>query len=307
LRFDTILAQYLYQHRKLNLPGIGVFEADSTVHAPEDNDKQRPSLEGITFKRVTVHEPDDDLVEFIKEKTGKMKPLAFSDLESFLALGKQFLYIGKPFYLEGIGTLYLSKDGSFIFTPGEFITSKLEDPNVERSEVKKKSVFEEDRVKHESSNNNIKKFFLALVILAVLGAAGYGGHYLYKTYMANPDGSLFQVSSTPATDTAGNGTQQLSTSQPEGEPGTAAMENTASAPGTYKFVVESTDNKIRAKNRFDVLKSYGNKIRMETKDSVRFKLFFILPATDADTLRIRDSLNRWYYGNSSTIRVSVEK
>jgi hypothetical protein len=125
--------------------------------------------------------------------------------------------------------------------------------------------------------------------------------------MANPDGSFFQTSSTAVSDTAGNEAPQLSEGQTINDPGTGATEKTAAPPGTYKFVVETTENKIRAKNRFDVLKSYGNKIQMETSDSVRFKLFFILPATDADTLRMRDSLNRWYYGNSSTIRVYVEK
>jgi len=46
---------------------------------------------------------------------------------------------------------------------------------------------------------------------------------------------------------------------------------------------------------------------METTDSINFKLYYVIPATEKDTLRIRDSLNRWYYGNTQKIRVSVEK
>ncbi len=303
MKFDLILAQYLYQHRKLNLPGIGTFEADSTVHAPDENDK-KPSLEGIAFHRTTVLNADDDLIDFIKEQTGKMKPLAISDLESFLTLGKQFLYIGKPFYLEGIGTLSLAKEGGFIFTPGEFVTTKLEDPNVERSEGKKKSVFEEDRIKHESSNNTIKKIFLALGIIAALAGIGWGGYYVYQTYIRQQDSSTFHESVNVVTDSSAQ--VRDSSALPNGSEA-LPLENTTTDAGSYKFIVETTDNKLRARNRYDVLKSYGNKIRMESKDSIRYKLFFILPATDADTLRIRDSLNRWYYGNSKTIRVSVEK
>ncbi|MFN8244987.1 MAG: hypothetical protein U0T56_01200 [Ferruginibacter sp.] len=37
-------------------------------------------------------------------KTRKIKPLATSDLESFTMLGKQFMNIGKPLILEGLGT-----------------------------------------------------------------------------------------------------------------------------------------------------------------------------------------------------------
>lgn len=137
LKFDTLLATYLYQKKKLDLPGIGTFEVDNPVYVDDENEKQKPPIENITFHNATITKADDDLIKFIGVQTGKMKPLAISDLESFLTLGKQFLYMGKPFYLEGIGTLHLTKDGRFQFIPGESITIKLDDPNVVRSEEKK--------------------------------------------------------------------------------------------------------------------------------------------------------------------------
>ena len=36
---------------------------------------------GITFKNTQIINPDDALIQFIKDHTGKMKPLAAADLE----------------------------------------------------------------------------------------------------------------------------------------------------------------------------------------------------------------------------------
>jgi hypothetical protein len=55
-----------------------------------------------------------------------------------------------------------------------------------------------------------------------------------------------------------------------------------------------------------VLKAYGNKIQPSTQDSITYKLFYALRAAAADTAHIRDSLNRWYYGNTKSIRVKIE-
>jgi len=66
-----------------------------------------------------------------------------------------------------------------------------------------------------------------------------------------------------------------------------------SMAGTYRFVIEQS-LKVRAMDRFSKLKSYGLNIQMETTDSIHFKLFMVLKATPADTLRIRDSLSLLY-------------
>jgi hypothetical protein len=311
LNFDSLLAQYLYHNKKLNLPGIGTFETDSTVYVAEDSEKQKTSVRGITFRNANITKADDDLIDFIKEQTGKMKPLAISDLESYLTLGKQFLYIGKPFYLEGIGTLQLTKDGRFEFLPGEYISTKLEDPNIERSEGKKRSVHEENRIQQESNSNTIKIILLVLGIIATVVVIGWGGYYFYNKNAISEssslvnDSALLQDSSSslfPADSfSSAGGTVQ----HPASQSNTSRAE--LGAPGTYKFVVESTSNKTKALNRFRDLRSFGNKIQMETKDSTMFRLYYSIPATPADTLRIRDSLNRWYYGNARKIRVKVEQ
>jgi hypothetical protein len=309
LRFDLLLAQYLYKKKKLNLPGIGVFEADNTVFAPEEN--ITPSLEGITFHNTSVYKADDDLIDFIKEQTGKMKPLAISDLESYLTLGKQFLYIGKPFYLEGIGTLHLTKDGHIEFVPGEYVTTKLEDPNVERSENKKKSVHEEDRIQKESNSNTFRKILLGVIIIGGLALISWGSYYLYnKNYNQEQSAGLIdstgtQHNTSPAALSPDSLQSAVESLTDPAQPGATPA---VSTPKTaYKFVVEVTDNQLRAFNKYNDLRTYGNKIELDASDTNHYKLFYTILATPADTVRIRDSLNRWYYRNSTTIRVHVEQ
>ena len=64
--------------------------------------------------------------------------------------------------------------------------------------------------------------------------------------------------------------------------------------GTYKFVIERTANKARALRRYNQLVENLAPVKLETKDSTLFKLYFVLPATPSDTARIRDSLKIWY-------------
>ncbi len=316
LRFDLLLAQYLYQHKKLNLPGIGIFEADSSVYASDESDRQKQAMEGITFTNKNILKADDGLIDFIKEQTGKMKPLAISDLESYLTLGKQFLYIGKPFYLEGIGTLQLAKDGRFEFIPGQYISTKLEDPNIERSEGKTRSVHEEKRIKQESNTNTIKKILLVLLVIGGLALIGWGSFYFYNMYVNQQSNMVADDSTTTKHNASSISLEDsiLKATTPKNDTQAIVspqvmqpVEAVSTVPGNYKFVIESTNDKIRALKRYRELRSYGNKILLQTNDSTNFKLYYSLPATPGDTLRIRDSLSRWFYKNSTTRRVHIEQ
>ena len=299
MKFDTLLAQYLYQHKKLNLPGIGTFEADASYGVADEGDKIK-SPESISYRNVRVLQPDDDLIDFIKTHTGKMKPLALSDLEDYVALGKQFLNIGKPFFIEGIGTLKLTKEGRYEFTPGAYVTTKLEDPNFEKSENRTAGEYREDRIRYEQNNGSIKKALLAFGIVATLALIGWAGYYLY-TMSANTEDPVVIPENNRAETILQDSLENARVSD---SLNAAALAD--SNAGKYKFIVERT-TKARAMRRYNDLISFGSKIKYETTDSVSYRLFYLLPATPADTTRMRDSINRWYYGNNKKIRVSVEK
>ena len=314
MKFDVILAQYLNQHKKLNLPGIGTFETDNSSLSWDENGKQKAAGSGITFKNAPVAKADDDLITYITEQTGKMKPLAISDLESFLTLGKQFLYIGKPFYLEGIGTLQFAKGGSFDFVPGEYITTKLEDPSQERAEERKRLAESEERQpanpSRATNRNGGRGVLTWLIILLSLGLVGWAAYYFYTVHNAGqpvvPKDTTAVTPRNTFTDPvpAENGAALVNA--PDTMVKKPVQQSYYDKDNFRKFIVERTTDKQRALNRYRKLKSFGNDIEMETSDSITFSIFFIMPATAADTARIRDSLDRWYYGNSKSNRVIVE-
>jgi len=75
LKLATLVPQYFYKHRKLSLPGIGVFSLDENVTIPDPDDKNyRDFLQHIAFKQTNVTKAEDALIDFIREHTGKIKP-----------------------------------------------------------------------------------------------------------------------------------------------------------------------------------------------------------------------------------------
>lgn len=315
MKLESLLALYLYQKKKLNLPGIGTFEAANEIAVPEDNDKHPARVEGITFQSKFVPEPDDDFIEFIKTHTGKMKPLAISDLESYLMLSKQFLNIGKPFYIEGIGTLQKVNDGSLQFTPGEYVSTKLEPPSLEKHAAAENKKVRQREEHHDYSRggSGSKKALMLFVFVATIALIGVGGYFLYKSNTPEDEITHTAVNSiSPITDSSNNTTNVYSdsltvNSNADTTSSTMAAAPVSTAPGNYKFIMETTASKNRALTRHAYVNKISRRIQLEAKaDSSLFKIFVVLPASPADTARIKDSLNAWYYGKKE-MKIKIEQ
>jgi cell division septation protein DedD len=177
LKLPQLLSQYLYQTRKLDLPGIGSFTLDAGAVIPQESDRlgQQPAT-GISFKNASIHTPDDALILFIKEHTGKMKSLVASDLDFYLTTGRQLLNIGKAFYIEGVGTLLKNKEGRLDFTPGDYLVAKLED----KSGAERKGNSYDEPPREEPKSSNGRQTLLLIGLVAGLVLIGWGGYYLYK-------------------------------------------------------------------------------------------------------------------------------
>ena len=79
-----------------------------------------------------------------------MKALASSDLCSYIELARQFLNIGKPFQIEGIGTLVRNKSGELEFTPDHLLVGKMKDGGIK--ELSATSTSDESITTYESLN-----------------------------------------------------------------------------------------------------------------------------------------------------------
>jgi hypothetical protein len=326
LKLPQLLSQFLYQTRKLDLPGIGSFTLDQGAVIPggSENHPQTPAA-GISFKNTVIHAPDDELIRFIQTHTGKMKPLAAADLDFFLTSGKEMLNVGKPFHLEGIGTLLANKEGLLLFTPGEYSTARLEEPGPTRRESSEKRKSNSDDASSGytgraqsagAKSNSARQVLLLLGIIGGLIIIGWGGYSLYKkNTLPEPSAEHPPVITHDTTTTRPDTTTSIKASgssiKPSGSntvvPGQMAAGSTAPAPvptppvqapppvtppGTslYKFVILETTRKAHALRRYNQLLGFQLNIKMETKDSSYFKLYFPISATFRDTTHIKDSL-----------------
>jgi hypothetical protein len=289
LKLATALAKYLYLHKNLNLPGVGTFTIDQSIVVPEVTDKTFVDFtRQIKFTRKNITAPDDALIEFIREQTKKIKPLAVSDLESYLEDGRILLNIGKPFELEGIGTILKLRDGTLEFTAGDAAYSRIESLYTSEKEEGPKKSLSRDEVGAPAQPGS-RKALIGLSIIAGLVLVVWGGYSLYDRSAQSASMTIVENASI---DTATVSTDTASLiAQPQLAAQTVADAN---LPQDYKFIIEKTANKKRAVRRYNQLRSYYIDVQMETPDSTIYKLYFKLPALTSDTIRIKDSLQRMY-------------
>lgn len=283
LKLAPLLAQFLYANKRLDLIGIGSFSLDPS--AVMDPGAALPTP--IYFENNPSIRESPDLVNFISGQTGKMKALAAADLNSHLELIQEFLNIGKPFQLDGIGSLVKIRSGEYEFKAGELLAEKIKDLYAKEatSPEEPEGSFATYKPFLEKEKRSIawQKPAVALLILVGIGLAVLGGYVLYKRN--NPAQARLQPQEEqpPVTRTA------IPATEAPAEDSFANRTAAASYPGHYKYVLE-TAGKKRAMERFNKLKLYQWDVHMETADSLRFKLFLLLPTPGTDTTRVRDSL-----------------
>lgn len=273
------------------MPGLGTFLMDSSATIELDSKQNKPvNLEGISFESKSSIKDTPELIQFISSQTGKIKALAAADLESHLGLAQQFLNIGKPFLFDGIGSLVKIRSGEYDFTSGQAIYVPALN---KESSVKDTSAYttgEEDVHDYKSvlyprktKSQPWRKPVAIILLIGGLGLAIWGGYTVYKRSASKKD-------ETAVADDKKNETVLVEDPviKQESAPLTA---HTASAPaGNYKFILE-TANAQRAFTRFSRLKTFQWDVQMETRDSLSYKLYMILPASPADTTRLIDSLS----------------
>lgn len=281
MKFDDLLAQYLYENKSLQLQGIGTFELDKNVSLPNETDKQvYYPIEGLTFLYNTKDVTNEDLVMFLVKRLGKIQPLVRSDLDSYLSNIKQFINIGKPYTIEGIGTLHKNNQGTYEFTPGNFLPVKEElSPKREAGEH---SIHPAER----KSSGGGKGFALVLVILAssiALAAIGWGVYTFFIKDKASEN------SAEPITEQTTDSTNTDSL-----QPNSVLVTPTSDSV-QYKMVFEATPLLSRVNTRTTFLRKEGMTIGVDTtrtENDVRYRMYIPVTLMPADTTRVKDSLFR---------------
>ena len=283
MKLSPLLAQYLSTNKQLSLANIGRFALDDSGI--------------ITFEQDASVKEDAALVSFIAEQSGKMKSLVSADLDSSLELARQFLNIGKPYLFEGIGTLSKNKSGNYDFIQNNISVEKNKETGNDGRDMTSTTEnsftdYEEMFSPRKPKGPATKKIVTWLVAIAGLLLAVYGGYLVY-TKSKDKKGTVITKQDPIVVKTQEN--------LPKAKDSIPAVSKTVdSSSGTYRFVIEKAARQ-RAFARYANLQKIKVNVKMDTKDSVLFNLFFVLPATPADTARIRDSLQIRYSTRGKTV------
>jgi hypothetical protein len=262
----------------------------SGIPTTESSKQRSAAPDGVSFVNNPSLKDSPDLVAFISSQTGKMRALANADLESHIELIQQFLNIGKTYEFEGIGTIVKKKGGVY-----EFIALSAPPEKVKEYKVKETSGHskQEEVIKsppkapkapkekkdYDSFLATPKVSFgwrrpvMAFLVLCGIGLAIWGG---------------YTISKNAAADDATEVLAPVTTAPPPVIDSTAIKAALAKSKD-YKYILQ-VSQKQTAIRRYNQLRTNLWDVKMETNDSVQYKLFLLLPS-NTDTTRILDSLS----------------
>lgn len=296
VKFDDQLAAYLYENKTLRLEGIGTFTLDNKVSVPHEQEKEiYYPIEGLSFTYNPKSDTDEDLITFLVKKLHKIQPLIRSDLESYLSNIKQFINLGKPYTIEGVGTLSKNNQGTYEFTPGNFLPVK------EELNPKRENAEHNYPVRSQSSAGRVLVIILIVIAaLAALGGIGWGvSNLLTNKQITNENeqqtGFIDTVPQTVADTTAPVTTVHTAH---DSSPTSLAEESISSGSDSvsYKMIFEITPLLQRAHKRTMQLHSYNTRSKYDTiheNEMVKYRLFIPLRIRPADTTHVKDSLSKF--------------
>jgi hypothetical protein len=201
---EQLITLFVYQHGEISLQGIGQIRLLDAVPDAEYIQKNKSvPITGIEFKHLKTAATSPDFIRFYATQRGKIASLAENDIEAYLSMAVQFLNIGNPFEIKGLGALAKNKDGVLSLTPGYFLAIKAEEA---MGKLKERHV--EDPAHHgpgaaydEEKRNRMSpqtKGILAIVLLVLLVVVGW---WMYKAFVATPETASTESLSPVNTDT----------------------------------------------------------------------------------------------------------
>lgn len=304
MKIEQLIVQHLYNTKRVAIQGIGIFKLKPDVILPTEGDKDfsMPS-DAFSFEYNLKTPEDEGLVDFIVQQTRKIKPLATSDLESYSILSKQFLNLGKPLVIEGVGTIQINQKGDYEFIPGQFITPKIDDIPKQLREKRDESVsFESEATTDNSRRNLIIGLSLAGLILAGLA-------FYYFLALKKPTGSDTSEQTITINDTFNKEiikTDSLKTDTTlKNRPDSVGLDTNIAGSATqiiktdsssFKIILKEYSTQESVQKAYARLTSYGHKVLIIKIDSTRYKLAIPFTLPLSDTVRVRDSLKIFFGG-----------
>lgn len=294
MKIDQVFIYYLLKFKELPLQGIGTFRLEGAVSEPSDPDKPFviPS-DAISFEYNSRITEDSRLVDFISETTGKIKPLASADLDSYLMLGRQFINIGKPLIIPNIGTIEKTNSGELVFKGGQYMMERLT-PVHTHHEMEEAEPTADESFSDFPRKRSSGRAMLYIILLIILGFIAWA---VWRYAFNGPqEETITHTDITPVPDTTAANIDSSSVVKDAGQP----VDTTG-----FKVVVGLYKTLAAAQNRVIELKKSNRNVIMYTTDSTQYKVAETFDLPLSDTTRVIDSLRR-YYGSGANRPYTIE-
>lgn len=297
MKIEQLIVQHLFRNKKLSLQDIGTFYLSADIALPAENDKENVLPENAVRFEFDKKAPiDEELIAFIVEKTRKIKPLATSDLESYCILARQFLNIGKPFSIEGLGNLQKNQSGIYEYVPDSQLhtPAEIQGPSNIREKADEAIDFSVTSTPAPSKTKWgwIGFFFF---ILAVAASVYF--------YFQNQNKSNNLEKLVPVKDTGADEIQVSDslifkdTTSLLPQPPQISRDTIRSNADSLKIVFKTYPNADAANLALKKYISFGHKANLRMADSTHYELYLTMPKMGTDTTKAIDSLRRFFGGN----------
>lgn len=291
-KFDTIISNYLYANKKMDIESLGSFRLDESFVLPPDTEKNTFfPLEGIHFEHNTRVETTPELIDHIVQHTGKIRSLVKADFASYVSEIKQFVNIGKPWAIEGLGTLQKNREGKYELVPGEALAERVNMHYTEQTEEDAEPV---------KRRKWMVGFILILAIAAVVGGIGFGTYILFIRTQG--------ATSTPQTQTQiYNDNDTLAGTPPDTLvlPKQDTLPTVPSGTVNFKAYFETTRHRAKAQGIVNGLSQKGVQSQFDSliiRDTLRYRLFIYQQILPSDSAKVKDSLSTFFGRNVRLVR-----
>ena len=295
MKVEQLMVQYLYKYKNVSLQDMGSFTIASEIDIPQDSDKETILPDGaIIFEYNSKAGPDEGLIDFIVQHSRKIRPLAASDLESYSILSRQFLNIGKPLIIEGLGMLQKNQKGFYEFIQGHTVASKMDAAPAAMKEKLQEEISFSTKAKEPAS----RKGWMILMLLAFLIGTGIAIYYFLNN--ENKEERVTQTSDivTPGeTLKVNEGILITAKDSAALKDSTTNLLKPSNDGFSFKVVLKEYPEKITADKAFGKLSGFGHKLLVTKKDSFTYIIYMPFTSPLSDTVRARDSLKRFFGGN----------
>jgi len=275
MKIDHLITQYLFLHKQVCLPSVGLF----TLQDTED-------LQGVPiihFQSLT-NGNCDGLVDFIVERTGKMRVVAIADVQCFCYEIKEMLNIHQPFTIQGIGTLWKTLDGTIHFKQEDIQLDKKK--HTERTQIADISL--QVQMKHDDppvkwGNTyaiNYHRLWLAGIFVLLISGIIILANSHARLQMSDPE---------PASRVMESSLSPASLDNDADFSDARRLTDPSHQKVSYLVIFEISDS-TRAHKRYDQLTSWGDQIVIFKWDDRHYALASPFTTLPADTAHAKDSI-----------------